>query len=128
MEWEANGIRFELRLDQALSPLGVDEELVRQALLNVLLNACQAMPEGGWVRIATYREGTLVSVRVEDEGVGIPAEHLDKIFRLYYTTKSEGSGVGLSLVYRTMQLHDGDVRVSSEVGRGTTVCLVLPIR
>ena len=128
MEWEANGIRFELRLDQALLPLGVDEELVRQALLNVLLNACQAMPEGGWVRIATYREGTLVSVRVEDEGVGIPAENLDKIFRLYYTTKSEGSGVGLSLVYRTMQLHDGDVRVSSEVGRGTTVSLVLPVR
>ena len=86
------------------------------------------MPEGGWVRIATYREGTLVSVRVEDEGVGIPAENLDKIFRLYYTTKSEGSGVGLSLVYRTMQLHDGDVRVSSEVGRGTTVSLVLPVR
>jgi PAS domain S-box-containing protein len=128
MEWEATGIRFEIRLDQALPPLGVDEELVRQALLNVLLNACQAMPQGGWVRIATYREGTLVCVRVEDEGVGIPSEYLDKIFRLYYTTKSEGSGVGLSLVYRTMQLHDGDVRVSSEVGRGTTVSLVLPIR
>lgn len=128
MEWEAAGIQFELRLDQALPPLGVDEELIRQALLNVVLNACQAMPQGGWIRVTTSQQGGLVCVRVADEGVGIPPEDLDKIFRLYYTTKPEGSGVGLSLVYRTMQLHDGEVRVASEVGRGTTVSLFLPVR
>jgi len=128
MEWEAAGVQFELRLDEALPVLAVDEELIRQALLNVLLNACQAMPKGGWARVATLREGAMVSVRIADEGDGIPPEDLDKIFRLYYTTKSEGSGVGLSLVYRALQLHDGDVRITSEVGRGTTVSLILPIR
>ena len=128
MEWEAAGIQFELRLDQALPPLGMDEELIRQALLNVVLNACQAMPRGGWIRVTSFQQGGLVCVRIADEGVGIPPEELDKIFRLYYTTKPEGSGVGLSLVYRTMQLHDGEVRVASEVGRGTTVSLFLPVR
>jgi PAS domain S-box-containing protein len=128
MEWEAAGIQFELRLDQVLPPCGVDEELIRQAILNLLLNACQAMPHGGRARVATFREGTLACVRITDEGVGIPPEELDKIFRLYYTTKPDGSGVGLSLVYRTAQLHDGDVRIVSEVGRGTTVSLFLPIR
>ena len=128
MEWEGAGVQFELRLDEALPSLAVDEELIRQALLNVLLNACQAMPKGGWARVATLREGAMVCIRIADEGAGIPPEDLDKIFRLYYTTKSEGSGVGLSLVYRTLQLHDGDVRITSEVGRGTTVSLVLPIR
>ncbi len=70
----------------------------------------------------------MACIRIADEGIGIPPEDLDKIFRLYYTTKSEGSGVGLALVYRTLQLHDGDVRVTSEVGRGTSVGLFLPIR
>ncbi len=128
MEWEAAGVQFELRLEEALPTLAVDEELIRQALLNVLLNACQAMPKGGWIRVTTRREGAMACVRIADEGIGIPPEDLDKIFRLYYTTKSEGSGVGLALVYRTLQLHDGDVRVTSEVGRGTSVGLFLPIR
>jgi signal transduction histidine kinase len=128
MEWEAAGVQFELQLDEALPALAMDEELIRQALLNVLLNACQAMPKGGWARIVTLRERAMVCIRIADEGTGIPPEDLDKIFRLYYTTKTEGSGVGLSLVYRTLQLHDGDVRVTSEVGRGTTVSLFLPVR
>jgi PAS domain S-box-containing protein len=128
MEWEAAGIQFELQLDEGLPPCAVDEELIRQAILNILLNACQAMPQGGQARVETLREGTLICIRITDQGVGIPPEELDKIFRLYYTTKPDGSGVGLSLVYRTAQLHDGDVRIVSDVGRGTTVSLFLPIR
>jgi signal transduction histidine kinase len=67
-------------------------------------------------------------VTIADEGTGIPAEDLDKIFRLYYTTRPDGSGIGLSLVYRILQLHDGTIEVSSEEGRGTTFTIRLPIR
>jgi signal transduction histidine kinase len=63
---------------------------------------------------------------VIDQGVGIPAEELDKIFRLYYTTKPDGNGIGLSLVYRIVQMHGGSIDVGSEVGRGTTMTVTFP--
>jgi two-component system sensor histidine kinase AtoS len=66
-------------------------------------------------------------VTIADEGVGIPSEDLEKIFTLYYTTKPEGSGIGLSLAYRTVQLHDGGIEVSSEIGRGTTATIRFPV-
>ena len=127
-EWEPAGVRFDLELGSTLYPITADEELLRQAFLNILLNSCQAIPEGGAIRIATALEqGEWVRVTISDEGTGIPAEDLDKIFRLYYTTKAEGSGIGLSMVYRIIQLHDGSVDVASEVGRGTTFTVRLPI-
>ncbi len=127
-EWQKAGVRFALELDPALSPITADEELLHQAFLNLLLNACQAMPEGGAARIVTQREGQdAVKIVIADEGVGIPREDLDKIFALYYTTKPGGSGIGLSVVYRLVQLHDGSIDVSSEVGRGTTMSVRLPV-
>ena len=127
-EWQKAGIRFALQLAAPFPRITGDEELLRQALLNVLLNACQAMPTGGTVRITTELEdqGTLKAI-IADEGVGIPSEDLEKIFKLYYTTKTEGSGIGLSLVYRTLQLHDGSIDVSSEVGRGTAMTIRFPM-
>jgi len=68
-----------------------------------------------------------IEVRVSDEGVGIPAEDLDRIFRLYYTTKPQGSGIGLSMVYRIVQMHDGRIDVDSVVGRGTVMTMTLPV-
>ena len=98
----------------------------QQAFLNLALNACQAMPQGGRLRIAaTARPGRRVEVVFEDTGVGIPPEHLARIFDLYFTTKEHGSGIGLSLVYRTVQLHDGEIEVQSVPGRGTTFRLLL---
>jgi signal transduction histidine kinase len=67
-----------------------------------------------------------VAIRVEDTGIGIPPEHLDRIFDLYFTTKDHGTGIGLSMVYRMVQMHDGEVEVQSTPGRGTTVTLLLP--
>jgi signal transduction histidine kinase len=108
--------------------MAADEELLRQVFLNILLNACQAMPTGGTVNILTEREGwEFVKVCIADTGVGIPPEDTDKIFQLYYTTKSGGSGIGLSLVYRVVQMHDGLIEVLSEVGRGTTMIVRLPV-
>jgi PAS domain S-box-containing protein len=128
VEWQKAGIRFVFRPEPSLPSVIADEELLHQAFLNLLLNACQAMPKGGAIRIVTERDTPEAArVTVTDEGVGIPEEELDKIFALYYTTKPGGSGIGLSLVYRIVQLHDGNIEVSSEVGRGTTMSVRLPV-
>jgi signal transduction histidine kinase len=104
-----------------------DPEMLRQAFLNLALNAIQAMPNGGTLRItATAARGRRVQVRIEDNGVGIKPEHLERIFDLYFTTREKGSGIGLSMVYRTVQLHDGEIEVESTEGRGTTFRLALP--
>ncbi len=127
-EWQKDGIRFAFQFDSTLPLMAADEELLRQAFLNILLNACQAMPTGGTVAISTEQEGDeIVRVSIADTGVGIPPEDIDKIFHLYYTTKPGGSGVGLSLVFRVAQMHDGSIEVSSEIGRGTTMVVRLPV-
>ncbi len=122
------GARVALDLAPDLPPVAGDAELLQQACTNLVTNAMQAMPKGGTVTLATRRgpDGA-VEVRVSDEGVGIAPEDLDKIFRLYYTTKPNGSGIGLSLVYRIVQMHDGRIDVDSVVGRGTTMILTLPV-
>ena len=104
-----------------------DAGQLQQAFLNLALNACQAMPTGGRLRLVARRaDARYVEVIVEDTGTGIAPEHLDKIFNLYFTTKPEGSGVGLALVYRTIHLHDGDIDVQSVPGHGTTFRITLP--
>jgi signal transduction histidine kinase len=110
-----------------LPPVNADPAMLRQAVLNLALNGCQAMPGGGTLRIACRAAARRrVEVDVEDTGVGIPPEHLEKIFDLYFTTKEHGSGIGLSMVYRIVQLHDGDVEVQSTPGSGTRFRLSFP--
>jgi signal transduction histidine kinase len=85
------------------------------------------MAPGGTLTLATRRAPAGgVEIRVVDQGVGIPPEDLDKIFRLHYTTKPGGSGIGLSLVFRIVQMHDGRVDVDSTLGKGTTMTITLP--
>jgi len=128
-EWRARGIRFLSEHDPSLPTINADEELLRQALLNILQNACQAMPDGGDLTVQTGRLGRdEVRISVRDQGVGIRAEDLDKIYKLYYTTKPDGNGIGLSIVYRIVQLHDGAIEVESEVGYGTVMTVRLPAR
>ena len=111
-----------------LPPVAGDAELLRQALTNLVTNAVQAMPKGGTVTLgARLGADGSVELRVADEGVGIPAQDLEKVFRLYYTTKAQGSGIGLSMVYRIVQLHDGRIDVESEVDRGTVMIVTLPV-
>jgi len=111
-----------------LPAINADPAMLRQALLNLALNGCQAMPEGGTLRIAC-RAGArgLVEVDVADTGVGIPPENLGKIFDLYFTTRERGTGIGLSMVYRIVQLHDGEVEVQSTPGSGTRFRLSFPV-
>jgi signal transduction histidine kinase len=103
-----------------------DRTMLEQAFLNLALNGCQAMPDGGQLRVvASPIQQRQVEIRVEDTGIGISAADLARIFDLYFTTKARGSGIGLSLVYRTVQLHDGEIEVQSTPGRGTTFRILL---
>jgi signal transduction histidine kinase len=104
-----------------------DTGMLRQAFLNLGLNACQAMPNGGTLHLkAEGTRGRNVAISFSDTGVGIKPEHLRRIFDLYFTTKPKGSGIGLSMVYRTIQMHDGEIEVQSTPGKGTTFRVLLP--
>ena len=121
----SHGVDVRVECPPDLPPVSADPGLLEQAFLNLALNACQAMPHGGRLRIAATRAaGPPVEVVFEDTGVGIAPEQLARIFDLYFTTKEHGSGIGLSLVYRTVQLHDGEIEVQSVPGRGTTFRLL----
>ena len=125
---EASKSQVDVRIDvpPTLPPVNADTRMLLQAFLNLALNACQAMPQGGRLRIAAReRPNRQVEIVFEDTGVGISADDLSRIFDLYFTTKDHGSGIGLSLVYRTIQLHDGDIEVQSAPGRGTTFSIRL---
>jgi hypothetical protein len=107
--------------------INADPGMLSQALLNLAINAIQAMPDGGTLRLACHATSRRrVEVQIEDTGIGIPPEHLSKIFDLYFTTKEKGTGIGLSMVYRIVQLHDGEVEVQSTPGRGTSFRLLFP--
>jgi signal transduction histidine kinase len=104
----------------------VDADLVKQALLNVVLNGAQAMAEGGELSVRLAEDGRSAIIKVQDHGEGIPDEIRSKIFDLYFTTKRDGSGIGLAMTYRILQLHHGQLDVESKVGEGSTFILSLP--
>jgi signal transduction histidine kinase len=105
----------------------VDRDLLKQAVLNVVVNAMQAMPEGGELRFESFATEEMAGIRISDTGPGIPEELRDKIFRLYFTTRQDGSGIGLAMTFRIVQLHDGTIDFTSEPGKGTTFLIGLPI-
>jgi signal transduction histidine kinase len=126
-EAEQRNIVLRAECPAGIPEINADPGMLSQAILNLAINAIQAMPEGGTLRLAC-RPSTRrrVELDIEDTGVGIPPEHLSKIFDLYFTTKEKGSGIGLSMVYRIVQLHDGEVEVQSTPGRGTRFRLTFP--
>jgi signal transduction histidine kinase len=125
---EADRARVQLSVDCEAAPdVNGDPTMLRQAFLNLALNACQAMPNGGTLRIrCESARGRRVAVVFSDTGVGIAPADLQRIFDLYFTTKEKGSGIGLSMVYRTVQMHDGEIEVQSTPGSGTTFRMLLP--
>ncbi|HEX2240386.1 MAG TPA: ATP-binding protein, partial [Actinomycetota bacterium] len=126
-EAERNRVTVHVDCPPNVPAINGDAGMLRQVFMNLAINACQAMPNGGTLRlVAAASSKGRVEVRVEDTGVGIPPENLQKIFDLYFTTKDHGTGIGLSMVYRIVQLHDGDIEVQSTPGRGTTFTVLLP--
>src|SRR5438105_12814595 len=126
-EAETNHVRVEVQAPSDTPWVNGDASMLRQAFLNLAINACHAMPNGGSLRMScAAASGNRVEIRFEDTGVGIPAEHLPKIFDLYFTTKEHGTGSGLSMVARIDPPHEGEVEVESTQGRGTTFRVLLP--
>ncbi len=106
----------------------IDRVRMRRALENLIDNAIQAMPDGGKLTVRTYRDGKDCVIEVSDTGVGIPDDVIDQIFRPYFTTKPNGTGLGLSQVERTVRAHGGHIDVESQPDKGTTFRIYLPIR
>ena len=126
-EAQRAGVTIDLACTDGALLVEGDAAQLREVFLNLAQNALQAMPRGGRLTISCAAAANRrVRVRVEDTGVGIAPENLTKIFELYYTTKERGTGVGLSMVYRTIQIHNGEIDVESTVGVGTTFILTLP--
>ena len=105
----------------------VDRALLKQAVLNLVLNAAEAMPNGGKLTLVLSRRGEMAEISVGDTGKGIPPENRQKIFQLFFTTRPGGSGIGLASAFRIVQLHNGSIDFTSEVGRGTTFRIELPL-
>ncbi|MCL2128592.1 MAG: ATP-binding protein [Treponema sp.] len=127
IELEQSRIRLLVELDDKLLPVLIDERYMKQALLNLIKNAQAAMPSGGLLTIATLGSDAEVRVSVCDTGIGIDSERINKIFEPYYTTRDNGTGLGLTLVYKIIREHHGDITVDSREGEGSNFEIVLPV-
>jgi PAS domain S-box-containing protein len=120
-------IEVETHWAQGLPAARVDRQLLQQALLNLVLNAVEAMPDGGRLTLTLERRGEMAEIQVKDTGRGIPPEHRSRVFQLFFTTRPGGSGIGLASAFRTIQLHNGAIDFETEVGRGTSFRIELPL-
>jgi len=109
------------------SMITVDIDLLKQAVFNIVMNSIEAMENGGTLRFEACLKGDDAEIRISDTGPGIPATVRERIYDLYFTTKENGSGIGLAMTYRIVQLHDGTIDFESEPGRGTTFALRFPV-
>jgi PAS domain S-box-containing protein len=126
-EAQERGVTINKHLDPDAPLIKGDADLLTQTLLNVIINGCQAMPEGGPLKVATSRasDGS-AQITIADRGIGIAEDDQERIFNLYYTTKKGGTGIGLAQAFRAVQLHGGLIRFDSQVGVGTTFEIILP--
>jgi PAS domain S-box-containing protein len=120
-------VKVEARFAAEVPPVLVDRQLLKQTLMNLFLNALEAMPGGGRLSVSLERRGEMAGIQIEDTGRGIAPEHSQRIFQLFFTTRPGGSGIGLASAFRTVQLHNGSIDFKSEVGRGTTFRIELPL-
>ena len=121
------GVEVKTQIGRDSLPVKADNDLVKQALLNVVLNGVQAMENGGVLTIQARRDDATASIEVRDQGPGIAPQIQDKIFNLYFTTKKAGSGIGLAMTYRVLQMHSGSLDFTTELGTGTTFRLFFPL-
>jgi PAS domain S-box-containing protein len=121
------GVEVEELLGNGVPEVWADRDLLKQAVLNLVLNAAEAMPSGGELRVELTRRGEMAEISVADTGKGIAPENKKKIFQLFYSTRPGGSGIGLATTFRIVQLHNGSIDFQSEAGRGTTFRIELPL-
>ena len=129
-ELEEKGIELHVHLATSLAKVFADASLMEQSILNLIKNAMQAMPEGkqgALITISTYMESDMVKISVQDNGCGMTEDQMSKIFEPYYTTKSSGTGLGLTVLFKIMKQHGGDVVVHSTYNEGSEFILQVPI-
>ncbi|AHC14341.1 Chemotaxis regulator - transmits chemoreceptor signals to flagelllar motor components CheY [Salinispira pacifica] len=126
-EVEESGIQLKEDYQVDIPHILLDEKFIKQAILNIVKNAINAMSDGGNLTLSTRCRGDEVILRIIDTGVGMSEEVMEKIFEPYFTTKDFGSGIGLTIVYKIMKEHRGDISVISQEGRGTTFTLSFPV-
>ncbi|PYX01341.1 MAG: PAS domain-containing sensor histidine kinase [Acidobacteria bacterium] len=126
-EAEQHNVTVASQLSSEALWVKVDTDFMKQAILNVVLNGIQAMPQGGTLTISAQREDEIVITDIRDQGSGISPEIQEKIFELYFTTKKGGSGIGLAQTYQILQWHDGSVDFETAQDQGTTFHLRLPL-
>ncbi len=131
-------VRCEFFMDNSLWPVEIDDAQISQVINNLIINANQAMPNGGIIKVCVknatvcandnlpLQEGKYIALSVKDQGIGISPKDLHKIFDPYFTTKEDGSGIGLAVSYSIVKKHEGYMRAESEVGVGTTFDIYLP--
>jgi signal transduction histidine kinase len=124
---EQHGVTVRRILSPEPLDVRVDLDLMKQAILNVIINGMQAMPEGGTLTISAHRDEDSVITEIRDEGIGIPHDMQEKIFELYFTTRKGGSGIGLAQTYQALQWHYGSIDFETMEGQGTTFRLRLPV-
>jgi signal transduction histidine kinase len=124
---EQHGVSLVRNLPSQPLPIKVDVDFMKQAILNIVINGVQAMPEGGTLTVSARREENVVVTEIRDTGGGIPKDVQEKIFELYFTTKKGGSGIGLAQTYQILQWHYGSVDFDSVDGQGTIFRLRLPL-
>ncbi|MGA1865133.1 MAG: two-component system sensor histidine kinase NtrB, partial [bacterium] len=112
---------------QPVPPVLADKDQMKQLFLNLILNAMQAMSEGGKLIISTVRDGENINISFQDEGIGIPESVRKKLFEPFFTTKEEGIGLGLSITKRIIEAHNGKIFIESEEGKGSIFHIILPL-
>jgi PAS domain S-box-containing protein len=129
IEARDQGIKIIRRFGQVPKTLG-DVAQLQQAFLNLIINAIEAMPQGGTLTLTTEWEEAqkVIKISISDTGVGVPSEEQDRVFEFYYTTKEDGTGMGLPIALKIIKDHGGDIDLESEVGVGTTFTVILPLR
>jgi signal transduction histidine kinase len=123
---EQASIECKLELAEPTDPIAADSDLLHRALSNLVLNAMDAMPQGGTLTLRTRQNGELSYVEVSDTGTGLTPEECERLFTPYYTSKPHGTGLGLAIVQSVISDHGGRISVRSEPGRGTTFVIELP--
>ena len=126
-ELEQNGIQLDFLPGKGLPKIDMDVKYMKQVLLNIIKNAIAAMPNGCKLIVRTFRKDEFIHIQIEDNGVGISEENMAKIFEPYFTTKDFGSGLGLTVVYKIIKEHRGEISLDSREGKGTVFTISLPL-
>jgi signal transduction histidine kinase len=120
-------VTLHIQTAEELPPVSVDSEQIKQVLLNLVINAVQAMPDGGQATLRARRDGDWILMEVEDEGIGIPPDDFERVFDPFFTTRNHGTGLGLSIAYQIVSQHGGHISARRNPQRGMTFTVTLPL-